>query len=75
MSGRLDYRNSLLRVCRFSLIASALSICCLYATPTQYIDEAKITSTLEKKYGERASMRARAWFQNSDNNCDTLIEV
>lgn len=63
MSGRLDYRNPLLRVCRFSLIASALSICCLYATPTQHIDEAKITSTLEKKYGERASMRARAWFK------------
>ncbi|MCL1086482.1 hypothetical protein C9I43_14675 [Shewanella morhuae] len=63
MSGRLDYKNSLLRVCRFSLIASALSICCLYAKPTQNLDETKIVSTLEKKYGERAGMRARAWFK------------
>ena len=63
MNGRLDYKDSLLRVCRFSLIASALGICCLYAAPTQNLDEVKITSTLEKHYGERAGMRARAWFK------------
>ncbi|WP_300482826.1 transglutaminase-like cysteine peptidase [Shewanella sp.] len=63
MSGRLSYKHSLLRVCRFSLIASALGICCLYAAPTQNLDEGKITSTLEKRYGERAGMRARAWFK------------
>ena len=63
MNGRLDYKDSLLRVCRFSLIASALGICCLYAAPTQNLDEGKITATLEKHYGERAGMRARAWFK------------
>jgi predicted transglutaminase-like cysteine proteinase len=63
MNGRLDYKDSLLRVCRFSLIASALGICCLYAAPTLNLDEVKITSTLEKHYGERAGMRARAWFK------------
>ena len=63
MNGRLGYKHSLLRVCRFSLIASALGICCLYAAPTQNLDEGKIASTLEKHYGERAGMRARAWFK------------
>ncbi|AVT47323.1 transglutaminase-like cysteine peptidase [Shewanella baltica] len=63
MNGRLGYKHSLLRVCRFSLIASALGICCLYAAPTQNLDEGKITATLEKHYGERAGMRARAWFK------------
>ncbi|EGM68170.1 transglutaminase-like cysteine peptidase [Shewanella sp. HN-41] len=63
MNGRLGYKASFLRVCRLSLIASALGICCLYAAPTQTLDEARITSTLEKRYGERAGMRARAWFK------------
>ncbi|MCK7632034.1 transglutaminase-like cysteine peptidase [Shewanella sp. JNE10-2] len=63
MNGRLDYKDSLLRVCRFSLIASALGICCLYAAPTQTLDETKIISTLVKHYGERAGMRAKAWFK------------
>jgi len=63
MNGRLGYKHSLLRVCRFSLIASTLGICCLYAAPTQNLDEGKLTSTLEKRYGERAGMRARAWFK------------
>lgn len=63
MNGRLGYKASYLRVCRLSLIASALGICCLYAAPTQTLDETRITSTLEKRYGERAGMRARAWFK------------
>lgn len=63
MNGRLGYKASYLRVCRLSLIASALGICCLYAAPTQILDETRITSTLEKRYGERAGMRARAWFK------------
>ncbi|MCL1091341.1 transglutaminase-like cysteine peptidase [Shewanella profunda] len=63
MNGRLGYKDSLLRVCRFSLIASALGICCLYAAPTQNLDETQITSKLVKHYGERAGMRAKAWFK------------
>ncbi|MEL4432052.1 MULTISPECIES: transglutaminase-like cysteine peptidase [Shewanella] len=63
MNGRLRDYNSFLRACRLSLIASALAVGCLYASPTQKLDEAKITSTLEKRYGERAGMRARAWFK------------
>uniref|UniRef100_Q0HQH8 Sulfate adenylyltransferase n=1 Tax=Shewanella sp. (strain MR-7) TaxID=60481 RepID=Q0HQH8_SHESR len=63
MNGRLRDYNSFLRACRLSLIASALAVGCLYASPTQKLDETKITSTLEKRYGERAGMRARAWFK------------
>lgn len=62
MSDRLGYQSSFQRVCRFSLLASALGISCLYAAPTQKLNEAKITSTLEKHYGERAGKRAKAWF-------------
>ncbi|MFV0597891.1 transglutaminase-like cysteine peptidase [Shewanella sp.] len=63
MNGRLGDTNSFLRACRLSLVASALVVGCLYASPTQKLDEVKITSTLEKRYGERAGMRARAWFK------------
>lgn len=63
MNGRLKGNNAFFRACRSCLVVSALGISCLYAAPTQKLDEAKITSTLEKRYGERAGMRARAWFK------------
>ncbi len=63
MKGRLGSKFAVLRVCRFGLIASTLGICALYATPAQTLNEAKITSTLEQHYGERAGLRAKAWFK------------
>ncbi|MCH1931045.1 transglutaminase-like cysteine peptidase [Shewanella sp. A25] len=63
MSGRRCHQNSFLRVCRFTLIATALGICGLYAAPTQNLNEAKIVSALERHYGGRAGMRAKAWFK------------
>lgn len=80
MNGRPKDINAFFRACRSSLIASALGISCLYAAPTQTLDEAKITSTLEKRYGERAGMRARAWFKvlaeaNTVDEKEKLLKV
>lgn len=62
MGGRRNTKASLYQLCRISLIASALGAFCLYAAPTQKLDQSKITATLVKSYGERAGQRVTAWF-------------
>ncbi|MGL5361167.1 MAG: transglutaminase-like cysteine peptidase [Shewanella sp.] len=80
MTINTDYQDLFLRVCRFGLIASALGISLLYAAPIRQLDEAKITTALEKRYGERAGLRARAWFDvlsraNQVEDNQKLLEV
>ena len=80
MNGRPKGTSAFIRACRSSLVACALGISFLYASPTQKLDEAKITSTLEKRYGERAGMRARAWFKvlaeaNTVDEKEKLLKV
>lgn len=61
--------NTLLskRACQASLLTSALLMSCLYAAPTQQLNSAMIISTLSSHYGERAGMRAKAWFKVLDS--------
>lgn len=73
LTNNFDYRDLFLRVCRFGLIASALGISLLYAAPLRQLDEHQITTALEKRYGERAKLRARAWF-NVLSNANKLEE-
>lgn len=80
MNGRPKSINAFFRACRPCLAVSALGISCLYAAPTQTLDEAKITSTLEKRYGARAGMRATAWFKvlaeaNTVDEKEKLLKV
>ena len=44
-------------------MAAFLTVSTLYAAPTQKLDANKITSTLTQRYGERAGLRAKAWFK------------
>ena len=51
------------RVCHFILVTSALLATCLYAAPTQELNQQQIVSELSKRYGDRAGLRAKAWFK------------
>ncbi|NRD75756.1 transglutaminase-like cysteine peptidase [Shewanella sp. VB17] len=66
MNARLNHNLTYIKVCRFSLIAVMLVTSCLYASPTQKLDKAHITSTLESRYGQRAGKRVKAWFKVLD---------
>ncbi|QSX29774.1 transglutaminase-like cysteine peptidase [Shewanella cyperi] len=62
MAGRLHTQSTLKRVCQLSIVASTLLGSSLFASSVSQLDEAQVVSTLESHYGERAGMRARAWF-------------
>lgn len=49
--------------CHIFIVAAFLAVSTLYAAPPQQLDANKITSTLAKRYGERAGLRAKAWFK------------
>ena len=49
--------------CHIFIVAAFLTASTLYAAPPQKLDANKITSTLVKRYGERAGLRAKAWFK------------
>jgi predicted transglutaminase-like cysteine proteinase len=51
------------RVCHFFIMASALLVSCLYAAPTQELNQQQTVSALSKRYGDRAGLRANAWFK------------
>jgi predicted transglutaminase-like cysteine proteinase len=51
------------RACQVSVLTSVLLGSSLYASPTQELNSAKIISTLTAHYGERAGLRANAWFK------------
>ncbi|MCL1144122.1 transglutaminase-like cysteine peptidase [Shewanella gaetbuli] len=49
--------------CHIIFVAALFVVFSLYASPTQTLDEGKIISTLSKRYGDRAGLRAKAWFK------------
>ncbi|WP_445945341.1 transglutaminase-like cysteine peptidase [Shewanella sp.] len=66
-----------MRACQLSLLTSVLLGSCLYASPTQGLNSAKIISTLTARYGERAGLRANAWFKvlNKAEHVDELEKL
>ncbi|NKF52240.1 hypothetical protein G3R49_16905 [Shewanella sp. WXL01] len=44
------------------IVACVLLVSSLYASPTQ-LDKPKITQALKRQYGDRAELRANAWFK------------
>jgi predicted transglutaminase-like cysteine proteinase len=61
------------RGCCVLLLAACCILSALYAASPQKLDENKITSTLVNRYGERAGLRAKAWF-NIVNQAQSLPE-
>ena len=51
------------RGCCVLLLAACCILSALHAASPQKLDETKITSTLVNRYGERAGLRAKAWFK------------
>ena len=43
-------------------MASALLVSCLFAAPTQELNQDKTVAALSQRYGDRAGLRANAWF-------------
>lgn len=54
------------RGCHVLIVAALLSISTLFAAPTQTLNADKIISTLSQNYGQRAGLRAKAWFKVVD---------
>lgn len=67
MEGRHKITQSVLKVCRHGVLATALLGVCLLAQSSAQLDRSKIVSTLETKYGPRAGKRANAWFNVVDS--------
>lgn len=51
------------RVCHSIIVTSALLVSLLFAAPTQELNQQHIVSALTKRYGDRAALRANAWFK------------
>ncbi|MCL1112007.1 transglutaminase-like cysteine peptidase [Shewanella basaltis] len=68
MSRKGNYVNAWFykRVCRSIVVALALLVSCLFAAPTQQLNKQQVVSALSKRYGERAALRANAWFNIID---------
>ncbi|WP_394132463.1 transglutaminase-like cysteine peptidase [Shewanella maritima] len=49
-------------------MVTALLVSSLYASPTQNLDSTKIINALKASYGERAGLRAKAWFKILDES-------
>ncbi len=74
---KLKTKSLSMRACQLSLLTSVLLGSCLYASPTQGLNSAKIISTLTARYGERAGLRANAWFKvlNKAEHVDELEKL
>ncbi|QIR15774.1 transglutaminase-like cysteine peptidase [Shewanella aestuarii] len=59
--------------CSILLLAACCILSSLYAAAPKKLDEKKITTTLVNRYGERAGLRAKAWF-DIVNNSQSLPE-
>lgn len=65
------------RTCHYFLVASTLLATCLFASPTQQLNETNIVATLTKHYGQRAGLRTKAWFKvlNDANGLPELEQL